>query len=287
MGCLCESCEPEPKKEPTAEEIEFNNKIKAKACEIIEAGTMPEFIYSVWQSKVKGNAYQGKALIVSRGAQSCSNTKGIHVWSQGKHGQGKSEGTDQMIDLMPEEWTVDTDPSPMNLYYQQDTILPGSTIGVDDIDSSTDLVKFLKKFTTRFQKGAQHDTVIKGQPVRLKMNPRINIWTSSVDVHGDEQFRDRFLFILIDETQTAAIMKFMQEQDMNPQNEDDRKFNVAVCKYLFADLADKLFHVDIPFSSYYNVALSQGTRGCAIFRDMVKGYAALRYAKRGRAHKAT
>ena len=112
------------------------------------------------------------------------------------------------------------------------------------------------------------------------MPPRLAIWTSSVDMQGDEQLRDRFLFILIDETQTSAIIEFMKEKDKVPQNGDDKEFENAVCRGLFSDLASKTFHVEIPFADEFEFLTTEGTRGYGIFSDMIKGFAALRYAKR-------
>jgi len=276
-GCGCGESEKPPKVE-----TELDRLVKAKAQEIIKDGKAFEYIYDVWQPRVKGNPLLGRVLICSRGVQSCTNTKGLHIWAQGKHGQGKSHGIEAMVILLPEDRIKDGDVSPKVLYYMQENglILPGTTVSIDDIELSGPLSVLFKKMTTRYQAGAEQRIVIDGEVLELKMPPRLAIWTSSVDMQGDEQLKDRFLFVLIDEKQTAAIIDFMKDKDRAPQSDGDKEFENAVCQGLFSDLASKTFHVDIPFSDDFEIRVSEGTRGYGIFSDMIKGLAALRYAKR-------
>ena len=109
---------------------EVSEDITAAAREIINAGGAYEYIHKTWQKRVKGNGCLGKALIVSRGAQSCDNTKGIHVYAHGKHGHGKSEGMEQMLRLCPQEYRMDEDVSPLAIHYasKNGMLLPGTTI---------------------------------------------------------------------------------------------------------------------------------------------------------------
>ena len=87
------------------------------ASDIIDSGKGYEYIYQVWQKRVYGNKYLGKALILSRAVQSCLNSKGVHIFAHGKHGHGKSEGMEKMIDLIPDEFKMDEDISPLAIHY--------------------------------------------------------------------------------------------------------------------------------------------------------------------------
>src|SRR5271157_4648436 len=285
-SCGCGECgcgeSEKPMKDLPKEETEFDKRVNAKVKEVIESGTTYEYIYNVWQQRVKGNPLLGRALICSRGVQSCTNTKGLHIWAQGKPGQGKSHGMEVMVVLLPEDHVKDGDVSPKVLYYMQKNglILPGTTISIDEMDLKGELAVLFKKMTTRFQTGAEQRVVIDGEVFELKMPPRLAIWTSSVDMQGDEQLRDRFLSVPIDEKQTTAIIDFMKGKDKAPQNDDDKKFENAVCRGLFSDLASKTFHVEIPFADDFEFQTTEGTRGYGIFSDLIKGLTALRYAKR-------
>ena len=217
------------KEEP--EQSEFGKKVVAKANELAEEGKIYDYIYNVWQKRVKGNALLGKCTIISRGVQSCTNSKGLHIYAHGRWGQGKSHGMDVAADLVPPGVILDSDISPKVLYYMQDKnlLLPTTTILVDDIEINSPLAGLFKKVTTKFQKGAAHDVVMDGEVLKLQLPPRCSIWTNSVEFQGDEQVRDRFLDIPIEEGQTKEIIEYMKQVDQEPLDEEERAFEVAVC----------------------------------------------------------
>lgn len=258
--------------------------IKEIAKGIIKRGEAYEYIIGVWQKRVRGNKWLGKALLISRGVQSCRNTKGIQVYAHGKHGHGKSEGMKEMAKLIPQPYILDEDISPMSLYYatKEGWIVPGATIFPDDINWNDSLGGVIKKITTKFQEGAGHLTVIDGVPVRMHLPPRLSIWTNSADLHADEQLRDRFLDAPVDEglEQVKGIIEFQKRRDTLPEAPGDAERETAICQEILRDLATHLFIVKIPFSPRIRFPPSEGTRGYNIFSDLIKGLAALRYAKR-------
>lgn len=254
------------------------------AQQIINAGEAYEHIYKIWQKRVKGNEYLGKALLVSRGVQSCLNTKGLHVYAHGKHGHGKSEGMEKMIELVPPEFRMDEDVSPLAIHYasKNDMLLPGTTILIDEMIWNDSLAGVIKRVITRFQKGAGHLTVIDGDTVLVRTKPRLAIWTNSADLQADEQLRDRFLDepIAEGEGHVKTIIEFQKVRDTLPESSEETARETAVCQAILRDLAGKLFTVKIPFATRINIAASEGTRGYNIFSDLVKGLAAMRYAQR-------
>ena len=264
------------------EESEFDKKVQSEVKNIIENGDTYNYIYKVWQKRVKGNALLGKSLVISRGVQSCINTKGLHIYAHGNYGQGKSHGMDVMASLLLDEFIKDSDVSPKVLYYMQGAGLlrSTSTFLIDDVDINNPLAGLFKKITTKFQKGAGHTVVMDGEVLELKLPPRINIWTNSVEFQGDEQSRDRFIDFPIDDNQTREIIDHMKQADQNPLDQDELKFETAVCKQLYGHLAIKEFCVEIPFAGKIEFPASENTRGYAIFSDLIKGLAILRYYSR-------
>jgi len=263
-------------------ESEVTKEARLEARGIIERGETYNYIYNVWQKKVEGNPCLGKSLIISRGVQSCLNSKGIHIYAHGKPGQGKSHGMEVAVELLPETLVKDGDVSPKVLYYMQNNglLLPATTLLLDDLDLNNPLSALFKRVTTKFQKGAGHRVVFDAEVFELKLPPRIAIWTNSVDFQGDEQHRDRYLDIPIDENQTAKIIEYMKQEDQNPPTDELKEFETAVCKELFIDLASKTFVVEIPFTDKIDFPISENTRGYGIFSDLIKGLAALRYSTR-------
>jgi hypothetical protein len=280
---LVDKCIQESKK-ATAETPDTPSDIVQAAKLIIDGGEAYEYIHKIWQKRVKGNEYLGKALLVSRGVQSCLNTKGVHVYAHGKHGHGKSEGMEKMIELVPPELRMDEDVSPLAIHYasKNGMLLPGTTLLIDEMVWNDSLGGIIKRVITRFQKGAGHLTVIDGESVLARTQPRLAIWTNSADLQADEQLRDRFLDEPITEGKNYVkdIIEFQKLRDTLPDSFEDVGRETSICQAILRDLAGKTFTVKIPFANRIKIEASEGTRGYNIFSDLVKGLAAMRYAKR-------
>jgi len=268
----------------TASPIEAPEGISNEAQALIDSGKSYEYIYEVWQKRVKGNQYLGKALILSRAVQSCLNSKGVHIYAHGKHGHGKSEGMEKMIELIPAEYKMDEDVSPLAIHYasQKGMLLEGTTLLIDEMVWSDALGAIIKRVITRFQKGAGHLTVIDGDTVSVRTKPRLTIWTNSADLQADEQLRDRFLDEPINEgdNYVKQIIEFQKIRDTLPVSSEDIERETAICQDIIRDLAGKTFTVKIPFANRIRIEESEGTRGYNIFSDLVKGIAAMRYTQR-------
>ena len=223
------------------------------ARKIRDNGEAYEYIHTIWQKRVKGNEYLGKALLVSRGVQSCLNTKGVHIYSHGKHGHGKSEGMEKMIELVPPEFRMDEDVSPLAIHYasMNGMLLPGTTLLIDEMVWSDSLGGIIKRVITRFQKGAGHLTVIDGESVLVRTQPRLVIWTNSGDLQADEQLRDRFLDEPITEGDNYVkdIIEFQKIRDTLPDSSEDVDRETAICQAILRDLAGRTFTVKIPFAT--------------------------------------
>jgi len=76
------------------------------------------------------------------------------------------------------------------------------------------------------------------------------------------------------------IIEFQKTRDTIPGTTEDVEWETAVCQEILRDMAGRTFTVKIPFAKRINIKESEGTRGYDIFSDLVKGLAAMRYAKR-------
>lgn len=262
-----------------APESDYQIAVRTEAQQIIDSGTAYEYIYSVWQPRVKGNPLLGKACVVARGAQSCLNTKGIHVYANGESGDGKSYGISAHNNLLPPERLIDGDVSLKYLYYA-DSLMPATTLYIDDMNLNDGIATLHKKITTYFQKGAEYGTIIDGEAIQMQLPPRLSICTSSVDIHGDEQYRDRWLDVSINENQKKAIIEFQQHRDALSVRDDVDIFATDVCRFIYEDLADKRFFVEIPFAEEFEFPEKERPRGYDMFSDIIKSLTALRYKKR-------
>jgi len=252
------------------------------ARKIIADGRGYDYICEIWQKRNKGNPLLGQALVASRGCQSCTTTKGLHILAHGKHGQGKSHGMGVMAGLVHPLYMMDDDVSPLAIYYanKDGSLLAGTTLFMDDPTWNDAIGGLTKRVTTKYQQGAGHATVIDGEYVKFLTAPRLGIWTNSADLQVDEQNRDRFFDVPVDEDQTNDIIGFQKTSDTRPDTLNEADKETAICHEIFKDLAEHVFAVRIPFAEDINFPTAEGTRGYAIFSDLIQSFAALRYAVR-------
>ncbi len=255
-----------------------------EAHDIIAQGKIFEYIYGVWQKRHHGDNAIGKALLLSVGCQSITNTKGIHVQLCGRGGIGKSDSELQMAALMPQEYLKDDDITPQSLYYvdeESDLIRDGTIVLVDDIVWGDALGQTVKKVTTHFQTGASKITTVDQKTEEKKTKKKLTFWVSSVDSQADEQIRDRFLLINVDESpeHVRGIIEAMQAQDSGQYVDvATLRHEELVCQALIRDLKEHDFGVVVPFAT--NIRFRGDPRSYRIFSDMVKSFAAFRYMKR-------
>ena len=264
-----------------AEEIPVD--IKAEASQIISEGWSFDYIYQVWQSRHLGDGRAGKALIISVGAQSCTNTNGIHVIVNGRRGSGKSDCIDKASELLPPQYLLFGDMSPQAVYYFAQEMPDGAIIAFDDVTFNDAYASVQKRCTTRYQQGAAHRVVLDRGPFTFTTKPRIAFWCTSVDRQFDEQLQDRYFAIDVEDSpdHKAEVISFMKERDAGiDQAVEDRE--TLICRVIFRDLKSHLFEVVIPFAGRITVYDGIEQRGYKILSDMVKAFCAFRYAVRER-----
>jgi hypothetical protein len=144
------------------------------------------------------------------------------------------------------------------------------------MDLNDGIASLHKKITTKFQEGAEYGTIIDGESIKMQLPPRLAICTSSVDIHGDEQYRDRWADVPIDESQTKDIIEFQQHADTLSVRDDIGTFATDVCRYIYSDLANKRFFVEIPFAEEFYFPEKERPRGYGMFSDIIKSFTVLR-----------
>lgn len=251
-----------------------------KAIEIIEAGQTFEYIFGVWQKRHKGDGPLGKALLLSCGSQSVSNSKGIHVIATGEGGYGKSDAIRQMGKLLFPQYWKNSGITPQSLYYTGMDMPDGVIVGLDDIVWGSELGVTVKRITTNFQDGATRTTVNDMQGVEVRTAKRIAFWASCADNQADEQLRDRFLMhsVKSNPSRRKEIIKHMQSQDSGEKLPDEYHFETNVCQSLIFDLKQNLFEVNIPFAK--RIEFDGDPRAYGMFSDMIRSSAVFRYMKR-------
>ena len=266
--------EEEPPDEPDEE-------IKAEAARIIAKGRSFEYIHKVWQKRHLGDARAGKVLIISTGAQSCSNTSGIHVILNGPRGCGKSDILQTMAYLLPQKHLLFGDMSPQAIYYFAQKMPDGAVVAFDDVTFNDTYAAVQKRCTTRFQEGAEHRVVLERGPWTFKTKPRISFWCTSVDRQFDEQLQDRYFAVNVEDSpeHKAAVIEFMKARDAGIDREEEER-ETRICRAIIRDLKDHLFEVVIPFADRITLLPGVGERGYKIISDMVKAFCAFRYAVR-------
>jgi hypothetical protein len=260
---------------------EVSEEIKREADRIISAGESFEYIYKIWQSRHLGDAKAGKALIISTGAQSCTNTAGINVILNGPRGCGKSDILQRAAELMAEEYVLFGNMSPQAIYYHAELMPAGAIIAYDDITWNDTFASVQKRCTTKFQDGADHRTVIDGKPKTHRTKERLAFWCTSVDRQFDEQVQDRYWSHNVEDTPThkAEVIGFMKARDAGIDREVEER-ETAICRAIIRDLKDHLFEVVLPFAERITVLEGVGERGYKILSDLVKAFCAFRYAVR-------
>ena len=254
--------------------------------EILRSGGAFNHVYETWQRLHFGDEYIGKALVISMPQASISNSRGIHVTVRGDSGWGKSASISSAMTLLPEDVQNTSDLSPQSLYYSTD-IKDGDIIFVDDMVWSDGLGATIKKITSDFQKSTSRETVCDMEGKKLNAKNKLTFWVSQVDMHADEQIRDRFIVLEIDnsEVHRRGVMDFMKMQasGLIPELSSDLRISedIELCKEIISNIRSAgPLEVIVPFAQQIN--FSGDPRSFKMFLDMIRGFAVFRYPIRNK-----
>ena len=254
--------------------------------EILRSGDAFNHIYGTWQRLHFGDEYIGKALVISMVQASISNSRGIHVTVCGESGWGKSTSISSALMLLPEDIQNTSDLSPQSLYYST-SIKDGDIIFVDDMVWSDGLGATIKKITSDFQKSISRETVHDMEGKTLNASNKLTFWISQVDMHADEQIRDRFIVLEIDnsEEHRRGVMDFLKSQasGLIPELSSDLRISedIELCKEIISNIRSVgPFEIIVPFAQ--QIIFSGDPRSFKMFLDMIRGFAMFRYPIRNK-----
>jgi hypothetical protein len=262
-------------------EKELEKRALEKAREIVDSGLTYDYIYGIWQGRHYGDPLVGQVLLLSVGPQSVRNSKGFHVQLCGNGGIGKSDAAKKMASLIDPEHILDSALTPQVLFYPTETFIDGTVVFIDDIAWNSELGVSIKRITSKFQEGATRTVTTDGVGVKNKSKKRLTFWVTSVDSNADEQIRDRFLLMDIDETpeHIQRTIHSMQAQDAGHASKAlDMDFEDKVCWALMRNLKSIFLEVVIPFAE--QIDFKGDNRAWAIFSDMIKSFAIFARGKR-------
>ena len=265
---------------PEEEELYMNELAESRAQEIILAGETYPHMVRVWQRRHYGDLVAGKILILSCGCGSIKNAKGFHVWLCGPSGIGKSDSAQKGAELVDPAYLLDSTVTPQVLFYPTESFIDGSIVFVDDMVWNSELGANIKKITTKFQEGAMRTVTTEGTGTKYRSRKRLVFWITSVDSHADEQIRDRFILVDIDESpkHLEKAMESLKDFDMGVCISEEMEFETRVCRALIRDLRNNLKEVVIPFAD--RIEFKGDLRAYRIFGDMIRCFAIFSYAKR-------
>lgn len=249
------------------------------AKEILEHGLAFGYMYDTWQSLHIGDSHVGKCLISTIPQSSMLNSKGVHVSIAGEGGKGKSDCQDKALELIPDEYKFAGDITPQALFYSGEFIHPGMIICIDDILWNDGFGNSIKKITSYFQKDTKKATVKSCDGACGVAPERLTFWVSQVDMQADEQIRDRFILVEVDNSpeHNAEVLSFMGRQASGrAPTEYDLKDRIRICQDIVRLIRrEEPFNVVVPFAE--RIAFTGDPRAFRMFLDIIKAFTVFRY----------
>lgn len=253
---------------------EFEDRVRAAAEEIIEAGNSYDYILGVLNKRYFGTPLIGRILLASIGSGSISNSSGIHVQVSGPGGSGKSEAAKKLAALVHPKYTLVANVTPQALFYPIESFVDSSVVFIDDIVWRDDLGNSVKKITGMFQDGAERIVTTDGIGKRQFSKKRLTFWVTCVDNQADEQIRDRFFLVECDSSKAGKKKisdSILARASGKTTVKADDEFETAICHKLFEELKSWFGEVVIPFSE--TIKFDGDTRALMMFLDMVRSFA--------------
>ncbi len=253
--------------------------IEETAQTILESGKAYGYLCDTWQSLHIGDSHVGKCLISTIPQSSILNSKGVHVSIAGEGGRGKSDCLHKALALIPSDHKFAGDLTPKALFYQNDAICAGMIIAIDDIVWTDPFGHTVKKITDHFQEKTPNATVQNGEGACGEAPELLTFWCTQVDMQTDEQLRDRFILVEVDNSpeHNAEVISFMKRQASGTiPTGIDLKERIGICQDIVRLILDQdPFNVVVPFAE--RIAFTGDPRAWRMFEDIIKAFAVFRY----------
>ncbi len=170
---------------------EMRENATRRAKEIMKSGNPIKFINDVVKQYHMGDHWTEEGLCVSIASQSCLNSSGIQIGSNGESGSGKSHLMKVHIRLVPAQYRVSSALSPKAAYYMN--LKEGMVVFSDDVNMSLEMEEIIKRATTNYQEYTEYNTVYNGAGKKLVIPPRINWFLTSVNSESSKEVLNRQL----------------------------------------------------------------------------------------------
>lgn len=133
-----------------------------------------------------------RAVIYARVLQSSRTTKGLQVFVTGDKGSGKSSAVKSAVNLIPPERVNEGSFSDKAFFLKLEK-KEKPVVFLDDITLTDPQVATIKRAMTNFQRETEHNTITDHKLVVIAI-PARSLWLgSAVSETGDDQLKDRFL----------------------------------------------------------------------------------------------
>ena len=249
------------------------------AKDLLEHGPAFDYMYDTWQSLHIGDSHVGKCLISTIPQSSILNSKGVHVSIAGEGGRGKSDCLHKALVLIPSNRKFAGDVTPMALFYQNEAIHANMIVAIDDIAWGEGFGGSIKKITSDFQNETKKATVKSGEGACGAAPERLTFWCTQVDMQADEQIRDRFILVEVDNSpeHNAEVISFMRMQAAGTKpTEIDLEERISICQDIVRLILDQdPFNVVVPFAE--RIAFTGDPRAFRMFVDIIRAFAVFRY----------
>jgi len=185
-------------------------------------------------------------------ALSAQLAKSIHLWPIGTSQKGKSHSLYSVLKVLPRElYETFTSASPLSLFYYVkrygEDALNGKLIFIDEVETSRMALPMLRSLTGQTEIEPRHLSVNDAELLDLKIKgPRV-VWFTSVKSFGDEQIRNRFIYVNPDESaeQDERVFELQKKDEINVDERIEFKIAQAITKKIIEDTKD--LKVEIPY----------------------------------------
>jgi hypothetical protein len=237
----------------TEEEIEL------VADEILKKKDSLQFIVDTVQKIHKGDS-EGIALAYLCGLTPFMNTDQLHLIAMGLSGKGKSDLLSKvLVGAFPTNtYRMITSTTPKALHYGKKAgrLMDKGIIFIDEATASEEAIPILRAITSSGLVKPEHWTVDEKRKFSdLKLDGSYSLWLSSVNPIADDQLKNRFMFLNVDESSALDELVF-KHQDSTYRVGNEKKplpLCFAVAKKVTQIITEsKVTTIKIPYEIQWN-----------------------------------
>ena len=257
--------------------------LRDEALEVLQHGDPKQFMLTTFFLDHEGDEIPAECLILTLAARLVANTSGLHLSISGESGKGKSTAVNALLPQLPDRFRLKGGMSNKALLYTNN-LQPGSVILLDDKDLSEEMIGILKGVTTSFMEPYIYRSVSTDRKgVICTIPERCVWWVAKVEGAGDDQVFNRMLTCWIDESseQDRKVASWILHQDeLPPDNLEEDRPEVLICRAIWELLGRQLFWVIIPFASRIHFRSYANRRNIEMFENLIKAHTVLRFMQR-------